>query len=173
MESGTIHSVEVSGVLNLVRCYCFVYCVQSELVIQELKVAIWAKPFFIIIPNADRSVIFKMDEACPQASRVCDVLSSKVFSLSVCFYSLKKPQTKLIMLLGLVNKLMCTKSFRRNQSMPVTGSEIPVWVRHFAAAFSYKFICWCDAAPVQTLAKKGTSGNFRMFLFWLEILYWS
>lgn len=156
MESGTIHSVEVSGVLNIVHCYCFVYCVQSELVIQELKVAIWAKPFIIIIPNVDRSVIFKMDEACPQASSVCDVLSSKMCSLPVCCYSLKKPQTKLVMLLGLVNKLMCTKSFRRNQSMPVTGSEIPVWVRHFAAAFSYKFfICWCDTAPVQTSAKKG------------------
>lgn len=92
MESGTIHSVEVSGVLNLVHCYFFVYCVQSELVIQELKVAIWAKPFFIIISNADKSVIFKMDEACPQASRVCDMLSSKVCSLSVCCYSLKNPK---------------------------------------------------------------------------------
>lgn len=155
MGSGTIHSVEVSGVLYIVHCFCFVYCVQSELVIQELKVTIWAKPFFIIIPNADRSVIFKMDEACPQASSVCDVLSSKVCSISVCCYSLKKPQTKLVMLLGLVNKLMCTKSFRRNQSMPMTGSEIPVWVRHFAAAFSYKFICWCDTSLMPTLAKKG------------------
>lgn len=141
MESGTIHSVEVSGVLNIVHCYCFVYCVQGELVIQELKVAIWAKPFIIIIPNVDRSVIFKMDEVCPQASGVCDVLSSKVCSFPRCCYSLKKPQTKLVMLLGLVNKLMCTKSFRKNQSMPVTGSEIPVWLRHFAAAFSYEFIC--------------------------------
>lgn len=103
--------------------------------------AIWAKPFIIIIPNVDRSVIFKMDEACPQASSVCDVLSSEVCSLSVRCYSLKKTQTKLVMHLGLVNKLMCTKSFRRHQSMPMTGSEIPVWVRRFAAAFSYKFIC--------------------------------
>lgn len=90
MESGTVHSVEVSGVPNIVHCYCFVYCVQSELVIQELKVAIWAKPFITIIPNVDRSVIFKMDEACPQASSVCDVLSSKMCSLPVCCYSLKK-----------------------------------------------------------------------------------
>lgn len=32
--------------------------------------------------------------------------------------------------LGLANKLMCAKSFRRNQSKPMTDSEIPV--RRFA-----------------------------------------
>lgn len=69
---------------------CFVYSVQSELVIQELQVATWAKQLIITIPNLDRSVIFKMDETSPQASSFCDVLSSKVHSLSVCWYSLKK-----------------------------------------------------------------------------------
>lgn len=86
--------MEISGVLNSVRYYsmenCFVYSLQSELIIQELQVATWAKQLIITIPNLDRSVIFKMDETSPQASRFCDALSSKVHSLSVCWYSLKK-----------------------------------------------------------------------------------
>lgn len=88
--------MEISRVLNSVHYYCmescFVYSVQSELIIQELQVATWAKQLIITILNLGRSVIFKMDETSPQASSFCDALSSKVHLLSMCWYSLKKTQ---------------------------------------------------------------------------------
>ena len=81
--------MEISGVLNNVCYYCmkscFVYSVQSELIIQELQVATWAVQLIITIPNLDRNVIFKMDETSPQASSSCDALSSKVHSLAMCW----------------------------------------------------------------------------------------
>lgn len=54
--------MEISGVLNSVHycCMesCFVHSMQSELIIQEVQVATWAKQLIITIPNVDMSVIF-------------------------------------------------------------------------------------------------------------------
>lgn len=64
--------MEIAGVLNSVRYYCmencFVYSLQSELTVQALQVATWAKQLIITIPNLGRSVIFKKNETSPRAS---------------------------------------------------------------------------------------------------------
>lgn len=90
------------------------YSVQSELVIQELQVATCAKQCVRTVPNLDRRVVFGRTEPA----------GFVMWSLPMCWCSSKK-ETKVIMLLGPVNKLMCTKSFRRNRSKLVTGFEIP------------------------------------------------
>lgn len=102
--------------------YCregwFVYCVQSELIIQELQAATWAKQWVRTVPSLDRRLVFRRIKPVPRQQ----VLWHDLFQ---CACIAPKKETKVIMLLGPVNKLMCTKSFSRNRSKPVTGFEIP------------------------------------------------
>lgn len=89
--------------------------------------ATWAEQLIILVPNPVRSVIFKMDKTS-LSKQFCGSPPLPRCTRLRCAGVAKRgggKAAKLVMLLGLVNKLMCAKSFGRNQSKPMTGFEIP------------------------------------------------
>lgn len=137
---------------------CFVYSVHSELIMQELQVATWAKRWVRTIPNLDRRVVLKRTKPVPwQAGFV-------TWSLPMCWYRSKK-ETQVIMLLGPVNKLMCTKSFRRSRSKPVTGfGEGGIYCSFPIQALPSLLCCSSDA----DCCKEAALSSFIKLLFLAE-----